>query len=431
MKTINYIALSLGDKFLGTNVIKWYKEIKAMQHWSKEEIVNWQNRKFKLLVKHAYDNVIFYKALFDKSKLNPKDFSDISQISVLPIITKKIIKENFERLNAKNKNEYLHKRSATGGSTAEPLIFFRDYNSWSFTTALSMIYWEKLGYKLGDKFAAFGSSNIIPNKKLSIKHKLFYKLKGKISLEGINFNEEVIMNHITVIKKQKVEFLYGYSSALYLLAKFILETKVDIKIKGCISTSELLLHEYRDTIEKAFNCKILDAYGAGDGGITAFNYDGNYFEVGYNSIIEIDKKENRRILTTDLLNFSMPFIRYEVGDSAEENEENFKKFNGQTLGKLYGRVPNVLKFNNGKELIAPAFTVLFSDVNVDAYRFIKIDDDVLKIEIKKSDYYTSDNEITILNALKNHIGSEIKIIIDYKQDFEFQNSGKRNYFITK
>lgn len=401
-----------------------------MQSWSKDEIIAWQNLRLKRLIVHAYHKTEFYKEYFDNNKLHPEDIVDIEQLKLLPVLTKEIIKGNFEKLSAKNKSKFKHKRSATGGSTAEPLVFLRDYDSWSYTSANSQHYWEKIGYKLGDKYAAFGSSNIIPDKKLNMLHQLYYSLKGKISLSGINFNEETINSHVNILRGEKIRFLYGYSSALYLLAKYVKMKNIKLDIRGCISTSELLLADHRELIKDVFGCEVLDAYGAGDGGITAFNYSGKLFEVGYSSILEIDKENDNRILVTDLLNYSMPFIRYEVGDAAESSPNPINDYNGQTIEKLYGRVPNVLRFNNGVELIAPAFTVLFSDVNVDAFRMIKQSERELRVEIKKGMNYSNADEATILSSLKSHVGSDITVSLTYGHNFKLQKSGKRDYFLS-
>ena len=201
-------------------------------------------------------------------------------------------------------------------------------------------------------------------------------------------------------------------------------------IKGCISTSELLTKEYRNKIESVFKCKIIDAYGAGDGGVTAFKHDNN-FEVSYNCLLDTDNKISSGsglLYSTDLLNFSFPFIRYEIGDSAEISYE--KNYNGQVIKQLYGRTPNIIKLENGRILIAPAFTVLFSGLNVKAYRILKTSSNLIEIHVVKEKNYSNNNELKILKSFKFHAGNNVKIDIKYFDSFKLPNSGKRNYFIS-
>lgn len=176
---------------------------------------------------------------------------------------------------------------------------------------------------------------------------------------------------------------------------------------------------------------MLDGYGAGDGGITAFNFNGNYFNVAYNCLLETNQEVNLNsglVYSTDLLNFSFPFIRYEVGDGAELGSKN--SYNGQIITKLLGRKPNLIKLENGKVLIAPGFTVLFGELNVKAYRINKTDINQITVQVVKDVSYSKKDEEIIKTSFNHHAGKDCKIIITYHNSFCLSNSGKRDYFLT-
>ena len=199
----------------------------------------------------------------------------------------------------------------------DPMKYFLDIESWSFSNANYILNWEKTGYNYGDNYIALGSSSINVNQKKSIKHFLYYRLKNKVSFNGINMSNEVCNEYLEYIKQHKIKYIYGYASAIYLLSKYAEKHSIKVNINACFPTSEILTPLYRETIEKSFNCPVINCYGANDGGITAFEHQVGFFEVGYNSIVRIYEKDANMMgsaLLTDLLNYAMPLINYQLGD---------------------------------------------------------------------------------------------------------------------
>jgi phenylacetate-CoA ligase len=426
------IIFPIADLVMKTKAMHYLKVIEDMNQWDNKDIVSWQNKQLKDLINHCYYNTVYYKNLFDKNKISPSDINSKEDLKKIPPLTKDLIKKNYEDLIPKNIKKHNYKSGQTGGSTAEPLKYFQDLKSWSYCYANGLYNWRDLGYDVGDKFLTLGSSSIIPGVKSSIKHRIYYALKGKISMSAMNLDKDSILEILKVIKQNNIQYLYGYSTALYLLAKYVRELNLEVpKIKGCISTSELLLPAYRTEVQNVFKCKILDGYGAGDGGITAFNINGDYFKVAYNCILETNQEVSSNsglVYSTDLLNYSFPFIRYEVGDGAEISANS--SYNGQIITKLLGRKPNVINLENGKILIAPGFTVLFGGLNVKAYRINKTGINELTIQVIKEKNYTNEDEEIILKSFKHHAGADCKINLTYHDSFKLSNSGKRDYFLS-
>ena len=284
------MILPLGDVVMGTNLKAYYQLIIKMQTWSKDEIFNWQNTRLHDLISHAYSNTDYYHNIFNKNGINPHDIKTIEDLEIIPDLTKKDIINNFEKLIPKNIQRIRHIVSSTGGSTGDPMKFLLDKDSWSFSNANNIINWERTSYNYGDKFIALGSTSINVDGKLSLKHRLYYKLKNKIALSGINMSDEVCKEYLTFIINHKIKYVYGYASAIYLLARYAKANNIYPSIDACFPTSEILTPVYRETIERAFSCKIVNCYGAHDGGITAFEHQKDFFEVGYNSI---DRKSTR------------------------------------------------------------------------------------------------------------------------------------------
>lgn len=306
-------------------------------------------------------------------------------------------------------------------------------NSWNFINANYINHWDKTNYNYGDKYITLGSSSLFVNKKPSLQHKIYYYLKGKIGLNGINMSNEVCKNYLNFIKKKKINYIYGYASAIYILAKYALENNLNININACFPTSEILTELYRESIIKAFSCEIVNCYGAHDGGITAFEHKKGYFEVGYNTIIRLkekDKNNTGSALLTDLFNYAMPLINYKLGDELQINEEknNMFLYNGQIINKLLGRTSEIIKLENGRILTGPGFTILFKDISVEYYCIEKTSPNSIICWIIKLPEYNYIQENLIMHTLKKQVGKEIDIKIQETNKPFLNNSGKRQYF---
>ena len=427
--------MPVADKIIGTEFAHFYNLIGLMVEWPRSEILSWQDQKLRELIAHAYNNTAYYKTLMRAAGMSPDDIQTISDLKKLPVLKKETLNNNFYEFVPRNLNKIRYKESATGGTSGDPLKFLLDYRAKSFTTASTMFNWQKVGYHYGDKYIALGSHSLMTNYELPLKYKFYNALRRRIPLNGINLSNEVLVSYVRLIKERNVRFIYGYASAIFLLAQYILETGIKIKhIQACFTTSEMLLENYRNVIRLAFDCEILDCYGASDGGVMAFKKNDDEYFVSYNSILETHddfESSTGKLLCTDLFNYAMPFIRYEIGDVVKlKDYKESTGYNGQVIQKVYGRSSDVFRLGNGRVLTGPGFTVLFRDKNVNAYRMKLIDPFTILIELKKNRQYSAANENDILSALKKQAGDDCKIIISHVKDFSKHPNGKMNYFLT-
>lgn len=429
------VFLSIIEIFIGTNVIFYLRLIERLSTGSKDDITKWQNDALKKLVSHAYYNTKYYYNLFNKLNLKPDDIKCAEDLAMLPALTKQNIRDNYDDLVPINLNKIKHKKASTGGSTGDPLAYLLDHKSWSFTTAANIFYWEKTGYRYGDKYVALGSSSLFVAKKKSILHSIYYKFKNKFGLNGVNLSDEVCKAHVDFIKSTKISYIYGYASAIYLLALYVKKESIKVNIKAVFSTSEILTDKYRETISEAFDCPIMDCYGARDGGIVAYSVLPNCYQVGYNCIVRIDNAEQAgqgSALLTDLFNYAMPLINYQIGDELiiNRDDNNCNDYNGQIINKVLGRSSEIISLENGSILTGPGFTILFKDIPVDYYCIEKTGVNTITCYIKKLNEYNSNHESLIQSTLAKHMGSDSSLLIVYTDQVKYSKSGKRIYFVS-
>jgi len=427
------IVLPIADKAMKTNIASSYRKIGQMRTYSKDQIGKWQNNQLNILLDHAYNHTKYYKKLFKQEDLLPDDIKSILDLEKLPTLTKEIIRNNFDDIISNNIQSIPHKKSSTGGSTGDPVKYWLDHRSWSMANANTIINWGEAGYNFGDKYIALGSSSLFVNKKQSLKHQFYYSLKNKIGLNGINMSDSVCKGYIELIKKKKIKFIYGYASSIYLLAKYVLAYNQDIKIRACFPTSEMLTEQYRKTMQAAFKCRIMDGYGAHDGGITAFAHKKGFFEVGYDCLVRVENPDQNGLgpaLLTDLFNYAMPLINYKLGDEIQINTSINKDYpyNGQIINNVLGRTSDIIHLENGRILTGPGFTILFKDLPVEHYYIEKSGVNSIKCCVVKLPGFEKHHEGLVKATFSKQMGEDTSFTINYTNEILLVNSGKREYF---
>lgn len=271
----------------------------------------------KLLI-HLKRNNYYKKYLVAKSDITIKLFP-YEVLSELPIMDKESVKLNFSVLTDTN---YAHEKSYTGGSTGAPFHYLVDKKSITATRAFSYFLWNHfLGYTFGDKIIVIAGDSLGSNRKFVSKAYNF--LQNKTFIDGSPVNEKNALKLVDFVNRSSTGlFIYAYPSSLVQYIGILLSLNLTINrsnVKGIICTSEMLFDDKKELIETYFNAKVLNMYGANDGGIASGSIDNiNFMYNGLDCFAEnvLNGQVNELVLT-NLKSFAFPLVRYKVGDIAE------------------------------------------------------------------------------------------------------------------
>ena len=426
-----HILLPLAEAVKGTCAHVWYGRIAEMNTWTHEQIVAWQTEHLRAFIKHAYEHTKYYRELFDSLAITPEDIQTADDLKKLPVLTKDIVHARFDDFVPDNIQTMRYREDKTGGTTGEPMRYLTDENVWGYITASKIYSWRFNGYHYGDKFAALGSSSLF-KKKSPLVRRVYDWIRQEKGMNSLNMSDELCALYLERMRKEHIHFVYGYASSVYLLAKYARDHGVDTSfIKGAFTTSENLTNLYRETIEHAFGCRVMDCYGARDAGITAFEIERGKYYISYDVIPEIVNTfgENEgELITTGFLNYTFPLIRYNYGDCAQLKLTD-NQYNGAVLTKIYGRSSDVLRLDNGHVLTSPGFTILMNKFDVHAYDVQKVSGIEVKMQIQTADGWTKAQEKKLSDEMQRYVGEGCKFSIEYVDGFQELQNGKRRYFM--
>ena len=165
--------LPIGERIFKRNLTGEYRYSQSIEWISKEDLYELQCKKLRQLIVHCYNNVPYYRRVFDNLSLTPDDIKSREDLYKLPILTKEIIKEEYNSLISKDYQERQYINSSTGGSTGTPMKFLSDMNTWNRLRAAGFRMWHSAGYDVGDKMFTLAGNSLV--KKISEGRRLSAK----------------------------------------------------------------------------------------------------------------------------------------------------------------------------------------------------------------------------------------------------------------
>ncbi len=101
---IHKILFIVGYNIKRPDVLRSYSNLTKDQWLPFENKKKKQEEQLSKLIQFSYNNVPYYNKMFDKLKIKVNDIKTIEDLNKLPILTKKIIKSNWQDFIPKNIN---------------------------------------------------------------------------------------------------------------------------------------------------------------------------------------------------------------------------------------------------------------------------------------------------------------------------------------
>ena len=291
---------------------KYYKLLENRERLSSEH-TEYQLNQLKQVLIYAYQNVPYYRELFDKATFDPYKFSDFEQIKQIPFLTREIIRNNSDKLITTGKIKNGYYIGKTGGSTGLPLNPYLDYDSVYKENAFIYYYRKKSGYKFSDKMATF--------RQVDFGNKLwkYNPMHNELIFSPMKLSKVTLSVYAKKINELRPDYLNGYLSAIWYFGKLLEEysIKLTFKLKGIFLISENLDPEQRKFVEQFYNVKSITFYGHSERCVIAEEMTPNRYQFdpyyGYTEQIHIED-DKYSIVGTGFLNHIMPFIRYKTDE---------------------------------------------------------------------------------------------------------------------
>ena len=441
-KLWNYKNVRIRNPAVG----KCLDELEKNQWLPPGEIKELQWRKVERILRHSYENVPYYRETFDKMGIRVDDIQTPEYFRKIPILTKQIIQDNFDNLKASNFSKYEAIENHTGGSTGEPLTFYQCKDYLNYAAAGRQLAFAMCGYKMGDKVAYVWGSDYDSRNHTGWRRIVMDRLLNNVLfINTFDLSQEKIEQYLDYLVKWKPHYIWGYASSVSLLAKTAIENKIhEISPKAIQTTAEVLTTEQRELIQEAFQCKVFDRYGCREVSIISHECSehselhilatNNYVEFLDENEKPVEVGSSGRIIVTNLNNFAMPFIRYEVGDVGRPSNQVCKCGRGLPLmGMVDGRIVDTIVSPSGKFLHGEFFTHLFYKIEgVKQFQVMQEDKENLLVKIVPMKEFNAEKALPFLrDVIHKHGDEKFKINFQICDFIEPSSSGKFRFTISE
>ncbi|MDR2270650.1 MAG: hypothetical protein LBF27_07065 [Sphingobacterium sp.] len=355
----------------------------------------------------------------------------------IPLLTKDIIRNEGESLlNRHYVNANKAFKNTSGGSTGEPVVFYRTQEQANHGMANYYYALNLNGVNIYDvSVDLWGAERDMYNTKSKFNFRSFFN--NKFALNTFVLSDEIIEDYVKRLNKIRPKFIKAYVHSIYDIAKFINRHGISISFKPIIHcTTGPLYPEMRLEIARAFNnARVYNFYGSRevsaiasetlkDNGMSVL-FDNVFVEVLDQDGIPVKKGEEGDIVITTLNNFYMPLIRYKIGDRAIKGDEI--DFGTLKLDTVKGRTLGVILKKDGTKIDGQFFTTLFfHKSSIKSFQLIQKSIDLLELSIVKSSTYEERELNEIVERIKKEV-PDADIKITFCEKISLTSTGKIMY----
>lgn len=415
-----------------------YKETST---WSENQIIEYKEEKIYNIIEYSFNNCPYYKRKYSEVGLSPRDFKSIDDLIKFPKLSKEDVRNNWKGMVS---NEYSMKdliKYHTSGSTGKALDFY-----WTLFSQQS--YWavvwrgrSRFGINLEDSHINFTGKMVVPINQSKPPFWRYNKPLNQIIVPMQQITKNKIPYIVDFINNSEFKYFIGYPSIINSLVVLAEECGLKFnKQPQFIFTGAEKLYDYqRDSITNSFNnVKIFEHYGFSENASSASkcNYDVYHedFEIGHmelDNVINVNNGKFGEIIATGLVNMGMPFIRYQVGDSATFNNNKCScGMNSQVIRNIEGRNEDYIITPEGAKIMR--FDYIFKNSNtIKECQIVQKELGSIIIRIVKRETYSLKTENSLREEIKNKISPSILINFEYVNEISRTKSGKFKAVISE
>lgn len=440
---IGNIAYRLWDLKEGRTRLSEMRQLIAHATAPKEQQAAQQAQKLQKLLTHAQATSPWYKKIIAESGIDLTKPITLTDLHKLPVTTKLDIRDNTDAFISSNYRKETLVKAKTGGSTGTSLNLFFDHHCQKMRNGAQHFADSFSGWKPGIRIAAiWGNPPVAKTFKQRLRS---YLLERMIYLDTMDLNQTSMGDFVSKWRKYHPELIFGHAHSIYIFAKYVLETgNTDLRPKGIVATSMMLLDHERNTIEKAFGCKVSNRYGCEEVGLIAVECEAHQGMHINNAhiVLECLDEHNKpvaegnsgKLVITDLNNYAMPLIRYRVEDVGGLSSRQCSC--GRTtplLERLEGRVADFLKKPDGGQVAGVSLVerTLTKVAGLEQMQLVQETPNEIIINRVKGKDFTTTTDSELIQELREVFDNSITLTIKDVEKIPQEKSGKYRFSICK
>lgn len=405
------------------------------QHWSREEIDAYQDKKLIEIVQHAGKHVPYYRELFKSIGLNPETFRGRIDIEKIPLLDKETLRTRYKEFIAENASKYGIVWHKTSGSTGTPLNMALDQYSVANKWAATARAYKWIGYNLGNKI--FFIKGLADNRKKDYCNKL---TDNSINFHSSSMSVENCKSVHKILMSKKPKYYSGYARSMLLFAQILKTEGLQVpKPKSILCFGETVTPDLRNKLESAYSTQVFDFYGHTENAVLICESPehNRYLIEDYFYPELIDEKENvtnknrGELVGTSFYNYTMPLIRYKTRDIITlATEKTLENINFKPITDIEGRKDDYIITPDGRTLFLAEGAISYAQGIISA-QYIQEQADALIINLVVDQTFDNKYFDDIKVGLEARFGKEMAFEFRIVDQLEQSRAGKTPFIINR
>lgn len=420
---------------------EYMEKLMVSQWFSRDRLISLQRDKLQVLLKYAGASVPYYRQLFADISLNADDVKGVEDLGKFPLLQKETVRTMASDLVSSTLPTSNLVPLNTSGTTGKSLKVYVDIPSRRACYCFTSRFHQWAGLPDSRHNVTFGGRAIVPRTQ---NKNIFWRYNAAMDnylFSSYHISDESLPFILEKLRRIRPRFIEGYPSAAFLLARYILENKIEIDSpKAIITSGETLLENQREMIEKAFSCAVFDQYGCTEQALFVSQCErGSYHVHPEFGIVEILDENGRqqergkvgRVVCTSFMNRAMPLIRYDLGDSAAWGKEKCdcgRSF--PVIEKIYGRQEDFIKTPRG-DLVGRLDPIFKGLDSIKLAQIIQTKLHEITVKIVPGKNYSKADGVVVKQELQKRVGQEMEIELKIVDEIKITNNGKFKAVISK
>ncbi|HYT33228.1 MAG TPA: hypothetical protein VEO37_11580 [Thermoanaerobaculia bacterium] len=397
------------------------------QQWS-----DWQRDALGKVLAAAALHVPYYSSTWTDSE---KAAARAGRVQDLPLLGKDAIRSDPEAFLRSDVRPWLRPAFHTSGSTGTPVRTIWTVGEIRDSMAVREVRsagWAGVSFQ--QPRATFSGRLIEPEPESDGPFYRFNAIERQVYLSAFHLRPQTAPLYVRALARHRIEWLTGYAVSYYLLARFMLDQGLRTPgLKAVVTTSEKVTPAMRKTMEAAYGCPVYEEYSNVENSLFASECREHRLHVSPDvGLVEIlrpdgtpsEPGETGELVSTTLLRWYQPLIRYRLGDVGRWDSEPCPCGRPlPVLKEVVGRVEDVVVGPDGRQLVR--FHGVFIDQpHVREGQIIQEALDRIRVRIVPDGAFGPVDREETIQRVRQRLGPRVEIVVETVEEIPRSAAGK-------
>lgn len=433
------VAASLRGYYLrrwryGAETERLVEEALERESWTGQQWQSRQEERLAELLYRAATHVPYYQEQWQERR-RKGDRACWEQLENWPILEKEPLRRNPRRFLSDDCRPRKLFKLHTSGTTGTPVCVWQSKDTLRAWYALFEARWRCwYGVSRRDRWAIVGGQMVVPFAERQPPFWVWNAALRQLYLSAHHLSPDLIPHYLRALRKYRVRYLLGYTSALHTIAMESLRLgQSDLQLKVVLANAEPLLDHQRQTIAAAFNCPVRETYGLTEKICGASECEAGHLhlwpEAGVIEVLDhgqaVPPGSMGEFVITGLLNADMPLVRYRVGDSGVLASSQAACPCGRSLPILQsveGRTDDLLYTSDGR-CIGRLDPVFKADMAIREAQIVQETLQRVRVRYVPARGYRPAHGNTIVESLQARMG-QVEVVLEQVSQIPRTANGK-------